>query len=591
LRVDLSRRKVESESLQEEVFQGYLGGRGLGAVLLSREISPTIDPLSEDAKIILATGPLTGTMAFGSSRVSVNFKSPLTGIYGFSLSGGHFGAELKYAGHDAVILQGRSKSPVMLVIDQTEARLSGAEPYWTMDTIETHDAIRRDLGADFEIACIGPAGENLVKYANIIFGRRAAGRCGAGAVLGSKKIKAIAIRGDEPLELHDMKHFDENIRVILEAVKKDQEMIDYKLYGTPSLVQTLNELGMLPTRNFQTGVFDGAEEIGGERMRRKLVSRDSACFACAVACGKVSSIHYKGETAVTEGPEYETIYALGSNCGIKSIHSVAVSDYLCDRMGMDTITTGNVIAFLMECHEKGLLKDKLRDFEIRFGEHAKVPEIIETIARREGLGAEMAEGVRHLSHVVGQGSDQFAMHVKGLELGGYDPRGAKGEGLAMATSERGGCHHAGGYTMFAEVYSGKMDRFSSDGKGSLVKELRNKQLIFDSVIMCVFYSGIVYIDTVAKLMEYATGYNFTASSLLEAAERISNTERIFNFRAGVRRKDDTLPRRLMETPMPEGPCKGQRVALDPMLEQFYSECGWDSEDAAPKGMIHSTIGR
>jgi aldehyde:ferredoxin oxidoreductase len=479
----------------------------------------------------------------------------------------------------------------MLIIDHGEPRFADAKSYWTMDTIEAQEAIHRDLGSDFEIACIGPAGENLVKYANIIFGRRAAGRCGGGAVLGSKNAKAIAVRGSESLELQDIERFDEDIRSILEAVKRDQEMIDYRLYGTPSLVQTLNELGMLPTRNFLTGVFDGAEEIGGERMRKKVVSRDSACFACAVACGKVSSIHYKGEDAVTEGPEYETIYALGSNCGINSIHSVAVSDYVCDRMGMDTITTGNVIAFLMECHGKGLLKGKLRDFRIRFGEHAKVPEIIETIARREGFGSEMAEGVRHLSRTVGQGSETFAMHAKGLELGGYDPRGAKGEGLAMATSERGGCHHAGGYTMFAEVYSGKMDRFSSEGKGALVKELRKKQLIFDSVIMCVFYSGVVYLDTVARLLKSATGYDFTPSSLQQAAERISDTERTFNFKAGTRRKDDSLPRRLTNSPMPSGPCKGQRVDLDPMLEQFYDACGWDSEDAAPREAVHSASGR
>jgi len=591
LRVDLSNARTETERLEERMFDRYLGGRGLGAALLSEEISPSIDPLSTDARLILATGPLTGTMAPGSSRASVNFKSPLTGAYGFSLAGGHFGAELKYAGYDAVIIQGRSRSPSMLVIDDKRATVTDAEPYWAADTIEAQEAIHHDLGRDFEIACIGPAGENLVKYANIIFGRRAAGRCGAGAVLGSKKLKAIAVRGTGNITLHDIKQFDENLKPVFEAVKKDAEMIDYRFYGTPSLVRALNELGMLPTRNFRTGVFDGAEEIGGERMRQKLVSRDSACFACAVACGKVSSIHYRGEAAVTEGPEYETVYALGSNCGIKSIHSIALSDYLCDRMGMDTITTGSVIAFMMECHERQVLKGRLGEFKIKFGKYAELPRVIEAIARREGFGADLAEGVRHLAKAVGHNSDHYAMHVKGLELGGYDPRGAKGEGLAMATSERGGCHHAGGYTMFPEVFSGKMDRFTPQGKASLVKELRKKQLVFDSAILCVFYSGVVYLDAVANLLKHATGSDFTSSRLLEAAEHISNTERIFNYRAGVRRRDDDLPRRLIETPMPEGPCKGQRVELELMLKEFYEECGWDSESGAPKGEGYSASGR
>jgi len=573
------------------MFQEFLGGRGLGAALLSREISPKTDPFSQDARIIFVTGPLTGTMAPGSSRVSVNFKSPLTGIYGFSLTGGHFGAELKYAGYDAVILQGKSRSPTALVIDHGEPVFVNADSYWTMDTIETQEAIHSDLGADYEIACIGPAGENLVKYANIIFGRRAAGRCGSGAVLGSKNVKAIAVRGNESLELHDIRRFDENVRTILEAVKKDQEMIDYRLYGTPSLVHTLNELGMLPTHNFQTGVFGDADKIGGEHMREKLVSGDSACFACGVACGKVSSIRYGREVAVTEGPEYETIYALGSNCGINSIHSIAVSDYVCDKMGMDTMTTGNVIAFLMECQERGLLEDRLQEFKLKFGEYSEVPETIETIARRKGIGSDLAEGVRHLSQVVGQGSEDFAMHAKGLELGGYDPRGAKGEGLAMATSERGGCHHAGGYTMFPEVYSGKMDRFSSEGKGPLVRDARKKQLIFDSAIICVFYSGVVYLDAVAKLLQYATGHSFTPQSLQQAAERISNVERIFNSATGIGRKDDTLPRRLTESPMPEGPCKGQRVDLNQMLDQFYDACGWDPITAAPRRAAHSASER
>ncbi len=550
-----------------------MGGRGLGARLLIEEISPAVDPLSESAKVVLTTGPLTGTMAPGSSRVGVTFKSPLTGIYGFSLAGGHFGAELKYAGFDAVILEGRAKSPKMLVIDDGAATVADAQPYWGMETIETQEAIHRDIG-DFEIACIGPAGENLVKYASVLLGRRAAGRCGGGCAFGSKKLKAIAVRGTGSLEMSDIRQFDETIRAILEDLKHDAEMINYRLYGTPSLVETLNQFGILPTRNFQSGIFSGAPDISGEHLREKLVSRDSACFACPVACGKVSSVIYGGKILVDEGPEYETIYALGSNCGISDIRSIALADYMCDAMGMDTMTTGSVIGFLMECREKGLLKGELEGFDLKFGENAKIPQIIKMIAHREAFGAPMAEGVRYLSQIVGE--DQFAMHVKGLELGGYDPRGAKGEGLAMATSERGGCHHAGGYPVNAELFFGKVDRFTPQGKGALVKQARKNQLLYDSAIVCVFYGGVVNLERMTKLLRFSTGRDYTPSTLSEIAERISNIERKFNEQIGVKRSDDTLPRRLLETPLTEGASKGHVVELGPMLEDFYREIGWES---------------
>lgn len=579
--MNLCNSETSIEPLEESLFREYLGGRGLGIALLSKEISATIDPLSANAKIVFSTGPLTGTMAPGSSRVSVNFKSPLTGAYGFSLSGGHFGAEFKYAGYDALILEGQAESPRMLIIEDDRAELRNADDYWGMNCIDAQDAIRRDLDKDFEIAAIGPAGENLVKYASILFGRRAAGRCGGGAVLGSKRLKAIAIRGEKDLELRDLERFDDLVKKIVDVVRKDPEMVDYRNYGTPSLVETLNEFGMLPTRNFQTGIFDSAEKISGERMRETLVSRDSACFSCPVACGKVSSVNYKGKAYVTEGPEYETIYALGSDCGNDNLRSIALADLLCDQLGMDTMSVGNVIAFMMECRERNLLKGRLADFDMSFGEHARLAEMIEMIASRQGIGAQLAEGVRYLSRVVGADSEQFAMHVKGLELGGYDPRGAKGMGLAMATCERGGCHHAGGYTIYDELFSGKLDRFSHDGKGSLVSQLRKKQLIFDSVIMCVFYGGVVDLTTIAALLECLSGSDFSASMLKECAVRISNAERSFNHRAGLKRIDDDLPQRLKEAPMPEGPSEGQVVKLNVMLEDFYAASSWNSESAEP----------
>lgn len=588
-RIDLNTGKTSIETIRPELSRLFLGGRGLGAYLLYRDNESGVDPLGPDNKLIVMTGPLSGTGSFGSSRYVLTTKSPLTGIYLMSISGGHFGSELRRAGFDGLILEGRAEKPAYVYIEDGKISLRDASAYWGMTTFDTQQVIKESLrDNDVQIACIGPAGENLVPYACVINERRAAGRGGAGAVMGSKNVKAIVVKGRFDIEVADRQAFRDILRQAgKELAVHPTTSKSMPLYGTTGNVTKMNAAGMLPIRNWQKNwASSGPDRISGESMRPKFMVRDVACATpCPVRCSKLALVR-EGQYAGTlsEGPEYETLYAFGSCCDVWDAEAVIAADAMCDSLGLDTISTGVTIAFAMECFERGLITTKdTGGMELCFGSHSNFQRLIKEIAYREGFGAMLALGTRKLSEQIGCGSSQFAMHVKGMELGAYDPRGATGMALVFACGPRGGCHHAGGYSVTAELAAeGKYDRFSSEGKSSLVKATRDRRCGgSDSAPMCNFVAVGISDDTFAGIIAAATGQSFSAENLYILGERISTVERMFSIREGLTRDLDTLPVRLLKEGTTEGPCAGRKVDLELLVEEFHRECGWDLETGCP----------
>ena len=578
IRVNLSRNKINIERVPRHLQKRFLGGRGLASWYIYQEVNQTVKPLSQNNKIYFFTGPLTGTMFPGSARCCITTKSPLTEIYLCSIVGGPLGLELKRAGYDGLIIEGTSKEPVYIQIIDESITIEDARDYKGMTTTETLRSLQKDVDKKLKVACIGPAGENLVKYASIISHNRAAGRGGAGAVMGAKKLKAIAIYGSKSLTVANPDGLKSLCLEICKKSKQDPSLLGNAKYGTPSILPVINEVGILPTKNFIKSSWCATTHLFEEL--EKCTIKNTGCPYCPVACGKLRSVKRDGVEIVTEGPEYETLYSLGSCCLNSDLGSIIEADKMCDEYGLDTISTGVSIAFAMECYDRGILTDKeTGGLKLEWGNGETILELIKKIAFREGIGNLLAEGTRKASKVIGKGSERFAMHVKGLELGGYDPRGAKGEGLSFATCERGGCHHSGGYAISAEIF-GAVDRFTEKGKGKLVKDLRVKEIIFDSAMACVLYSPILTLDTLANAINLAVGSSMDKDTLMKIGERIITVERLFNVREGNSRKDDTLPARLLKEPVSEGPCKGHTVNLDPMLDEFYRTCGW-SMDGKP----------
>ena len=572
IRVNLSNNKTHKERLPER-FLSFLGGRGLGSLYFYREVDKSTDPLSPANKLYFFTGPLTGTPFPGSARCCITTKSPLTEIYLYTIFGGSFGPELKFAGYDGIIVEGKADKPVYMCIIDDEVTIRDAKDYWGMMTSEVTEAILKDVNMGLKVACIGPAGENLVRYASVISHRQAAGRGGAGAVMGAKNLKAIAVHGDKDLALANSDQLKSLTLEIHRKAKENPSLQDYSRYGTACILPVMNEVSILPTKNFQSGFWPAASTIF-EELEQRTVKRFS-CPHCSVACGKLRLTRNDGEEFLIKGPEYETLYSFGSCCLCKDLGTILEANRLCNEFGLDTISTGVSIAFAMECYEKGLLPtEKIKGLKLEWGSRKAIIELVSKIASRAGLGNLLADGTKKASRVIGRHSEDFAMNVKGLELGGYDPRGAKGQGLAYATSERGGCHHAGGYIVSAEIF-GDADRFEEKNKGMLVKELRINQIVFDSAMVCAFYSDIIDFGTLSEAIGYATGFHLDEEELTQIGERIINVERMINVRQGISRKDDTLPLRLLKETVPEGSSKGQTVDLEPMLDDFYEICGWD----------------
>ena len=547
----------------------------MGAAFLYREVGPGIGPLSADNVLIFMTGPATGMPLPACARWEAVTKSPLTDMYLCSSVGGFFGARLKFAGFDGVILRGKAKKPAWLSVMDGSAELRDAGGLWGLTTEETELTIQRELkDKRVSVASIGQAGENLVKFASVQIDLNSGGRSGSlgrggvGAVMGSKRLKAIAARGHGKIEVADEKGLEMLGRELRTELKLDE-------VGTPWLVDEINEAGIFPTRNFQQGVFEGSRRINAEAMCR-FVKRHTACYACPISCGKFSIIlggEYGG--SLVDGPDYETIWSFGPQCGVDRFDAIVAANMWCDRYGLDTISTGNVIGFAMECYGRGLLsKEDTGGLDLSFGNHGAAVEFVRKIAFREGLGNLLADGALAAAKKIGRGAESFAMHVKGMELPAYDPRGAWGMALAYATACRGGCHLKA-WTIGDEVVAPKYDRFSVRGKAKLVVDLQNLRAVEDSFGVCVMGRKAIGKEELVRILAVTTGWNVSVDGLLTAGERIYNLERVIAVRDGVSRKDDILPQRIVEGASPNLRSRIGGENFDGMLDEYYSLRGWD----------------
>ena len=579
LRVNLTRGTVDKSELDPNLARDYLGGRGFAAKILYSELQKGIDPLGEANKVIAAAGPLSGLLIPGAGKTTFAAKSPATGGYGDSNLGGLFSAEMKYAGYDLIIVEGVSPKPVYLFIEDDIVELRDAGEYWGQGAITAETALKRDLGDDFQIAVIGPGGENLVKFACIChdFGRQA-GRTGVGAVMGSKRLKAIAIRGTHSIPVADVGEFRRVGREMLEYCKNSDAWDVWVRLGTAGVNVPSNEWGSFPTHNFQTGHFENMEKMTGEYMREKIVVTDKACFGCPCACGKYS--YTKKWDVRVEGPEYETAAFLGADVGLSDIEDVAYANYLCDELGIDTISAGNVIAFATECFERGIIGPKdTGGLELGFGDPEAVFELIQKIARREGLGDTLAEGARHAAEVFGGDSQHYAMQIKGLEISGYESRDAPAMMLAYMTADVG-AHHNRAWAITYDIEVGR-DAVTED-KAARVIELQHIRPLMDALGTCrlQWVELGLPLDYYVSAMKSITGLDRSWEDLTHTAERVWNLTRAFWVREidGFGREWDYPPPRWYSDPVPSGPSKGKVVSkenVEKLLDMYYKQRGWD----------------
>ncbi|MGD9136414.1 MAG: aldehyde ferredoxin oxidoreductase family protein [Desulfobacterales bacterium] len=590
LRVNLTDGRILTELLDSDVAKSYIGGRGLGIYYLSEEVDPACDPLSPANKVIMATGPLTGTAAPTGARYMVTTKSPLTGAISCSNSGGNFPAELKKSGHDAIILEGRSPLPVYLWINGEQAELRSADHLWGLTTHETDDALRRETVDTAKTAVIGPAGEKMVRIAAIINDRdRAAGRSGVGAALGAKNLKGVVVKGDQEVSLFDPEGFkvtNTKYRNNFKEATRDNPP-PLRLHGTAITVVGTQSHGVFPTRNFQQGQFEGWESIYGETLSKKFLVRAKPCFSCPIACGRVTKIPegpYRGEG---EGPEYETIYALGSDCGVDDLAALTKANYECNELGIDTISMGSTIACAMELYEKGYLPESDVGMPLNWGDGQALVQLVSQTGKRQGFGDKLAEGSLRLA--TDYGHPELAMVAKGQDFAGYEPRGEQGMGLAYATSPIGASHMRGDPAYFELLgVPTTIDPLSYKDKPPIVAKWQDVFAIIDAAGLCVFFSVRYLTDLtldarpvgIMELLNTATGANYALEELEMAGERICNAERLFLTRAGFSRKDDSLPSRMTHEPMPAGPAKGHVCHLEEMLGPYYKCRGW-TEDGIP----------
>jgi aldehyde:ferredoxin oxidoreductase len=601
-KIDLGRQSINVEEPEESLYKKYLGGRGLGAYYLFKDLKPKIDPLGPENELIFATSVITGIPISGMSRYSVVAKSPLTGGYGEAEAGGFFGSELKATGFDALIIQGSSKSPIYLWIQDGKVEFRDASALWRKTTKETQEKIRKDLGDPLvRVALIGLAGENLVRYACILNELKFAnGRGGLGAVMGSKKLKAIAARGHKRTQPKNPEKIDEIAKWMIVHWKDFPGAVTRSTYGTADSVMPLDTAGIFPTKNFQGGSFPKAENMSGETMKDTILTGTDGCYACLLRCKRRVVATKPHETDPSYGgPEYETIAAFGSLCEIDDLNAIAKANQLCNAYSMDTISAGNVIAFAMECYEKGLLKNSdTGGMELRFGNSDTMLQLLEMIAHREGIGNLLAEGVKNASDRIGKGSDRLAMHVKGKELPMHDPRGKAGLGLAYAVSPSGADHLQHAHdpvfirpSKFMETL-GMTEGVDADSLGpAKVRLFVYAQLwwsLLDCLGACKFIftphnAGVLDSGHLVELVNATTGWNTSLWSLMKASERALNLACCFNLREGFTAADDTLPERLFEE-LAFGNRKGARLdkgEFGEALHLYYEMMGWDRNTRVP----------
>jgi aldehyde:ferredoxin oxidoreductase len=584
LEVDLSSGATKDHDLSEDKFSKYLGGRGLGARLLFDMLPAKTDPLSPENLLFFLTGPLTGTKVPGSSKFVVVTKSPLTGAWCDSYSSGKFPGEIKKLGYDGMIIRGKSNSPSYLRIDNQGVQIKEAGWLWGKDSFETDRLIKEaEKEPSAGVSSIGPAGEKLCRFACInseLY--RQAGRGGVGAVMGSKNLKAIVIKGKGHVEQHDRGRLVELNQSSFQRSRQSRVAQARMKYGTPLTLNITHNGGILPTKNFQFGTWSQAlDRIDSEGVHARTISH-KGCISCITPCSlicRVSEGRYQGVSI--EGPEYETLAMFGSNQLIDSLDHVLQANLLCDNLGVDTISAGNVIGFVMECFERGLISQQdTGGLDLRFGDREASLKAIEMMAARKDFGDALAEGVARLSKHFGNESERFAMHVKGMEFPGYEPRGAFGSALSYAVSPRGACHRRAWPP--AKEILGDYDPFTIEGKGRMIKEVYDENCVLHSLLVCDFPSKFIPLsqEDYAKYFEAVTGEAISKKDFALIADRIETLIRMFNDREGFTRKDDTLPKRTLSEPLPDGPAKGKYIGeanLERMIDEYYEARGWNSE--------------
>jgi len=587
LRINLTDQTSREEEIPEELLKKYLGGAALGSKILYDELAPGIDPLGEENKLLYTTGPLTGTDVPCASRLNIATKSPLTGTVTNSLSGGHFPVELKWTGYDIIVIEGRAKKPVYVVIKEGRVSFKSAEKLWGLNTVDTQVLIKENLkDLNVRISCIGPAGENQSMIAAIINEVRAAGRKGVGAVMGSKNLKAVVVRGTQKVPITDEKRFKAGVRGVLEGLKASPMAYPvFSKVGSVSAAEPVSAVGCFPSNNWQNDKeVDWVEKIGAAGLAESAQSNNS-CYRCPVSCSQVRMAK-KGKYAgiSTEGPEFETVYSLGSNVGVTDSAAVIAADRLCDELGLDTISAGVCISMAMELVQRGLLTDE-DGLDLRFGNDNAVMRMLRDLAYRQGqMGSLFADGTKRAVKILGENTAMYAMQVKGLELPAYDVRGFKAHGLNFATSYTGADHNKGyaNQEVFGMPVPYPVERLELKGKGILTKFNQDFCGLFDTVTFCEFPASFMldsFQKLVAQLISGATGLDFTEQEMWDVGERLNNLCRMFNVREGFSRKDDTLPERLMTEPLKNGLSKGEKISredLDFMLDEYYEARQWDS---------------
>ncbi|MEW5722186.1 MAG: aldehyde ferredoxin oxidoreductase family protein [Thermodesulfobacteriota bacterium] len=577
LAVDLSSGKIERRGLDEAVLEKYIGGRSLAARILYDEIKPKTDPLSADNRLLFITGPAAGTLIPTSGRYGVGAKSPLTGGLSVGYAGGHWANHLKYAGYDGVLIQGPSPRPVYLVIDDDRVELKDAGYLWGLSTEKTEETLKKELGPGFEIASIGPAGENLVSYASISNEQHVVGRGGQGAVMGWLKLKAVAVRGSGRVEMavSGPEGLKETF-FLHQTIRNNVVRGLFRDVGTTGMLDPVNEAYGQPCYNFGRTFFPEAHKVNADNMR-PWFQRFESCSGCPVVCGSITKFQLDGRDFWTERIEHQSVGALATQTGVTDLPRVFEAHDLCDKLGVDTISTGLSISWAMECFENGLLSPAETDgLELKFGNAAVLKPLIQKIARKEGIGALLSQGVRAAARELGRGSEKYAMHVKGLEMPGYDPRAFFGMALNLATTARGADHNKA-FTIAAEFLGvlGNYDRFAYEGKAELVKRMQDSTVIIDAIIMCMFTVDLgISVDLYAKAVNLTTGMDINSDDVYTIGDRVNTLERLFNLREGIEAGQDKLPERFAAEP---GSDKDKHVVdVARMIPEYYQLRGWDS---------------
>ena len=598
LRINLTKNQVKIQPTEKSLITRFLGGRGFNSKRIYDEIPKGVDPLSPQNKLMFATGPLVGTAFPLGARFNVTAKSPLTGILGDSNAGGHFAAEMKFAGYDQIILEGKSRNPVYISIEDQEIQTKDAEHLVGKDVYETTETIKKDLGdRKVQVATIGPAAENNVLYAGIFANlARPAARTGMGTVMASKNLKAVTLKGTGSIKIADPRRFWKIIEETEEETYVHPQYWPRRVMGTTRILMLADKLGILPTRHFTSATFEHAAKVSGERLAREYNVKNRACFSCIVPCSRIYVVR-EGEYAglCGEGPEYEALSSFTARVGNSNLNLALKAVDLANRLGLDAITTGECIAWAMELYEKGELTRREADgIELRWGNGEAILTLIKKIAYREGFGDLIADGVRRAAEKLGKGK-RIALHVKGLEIIQADPRGLKGYGLGYAIASRGADHlRSEPFIELSDDAEKGMEMFgipeatlrlAHKGKGKLVRYFENWCAIVDSLEVCKNLAEnmeLLPFNRAAEIAEAATGFHFTEEAMFEIGERIINLERAYLVREGIRRKDDYLPARFLKEPLPDGYSKGAIFEIEPMLNEYYAERGWDLNTGIPK---------